>query len=544
MRRILLAATFFCFFSGILSAQISISPSIVNFFNVFQGLPDTLTVTISNNSTTTLEVTDIHFYHGDAFTVSETQFNVAPGNSKDVLVICDPRHNVRTADWMLVENVSHPEVLSAFAFAQGKYIESYYVLTENKWHEDLKTALKTQISFGTNDLGYNGARDEVFMVIDNQRVNGQNAPVNTIDGVYTGMQAVGYIDRIDCQNNYNFNTEHTFPQAFFSSNPPMQSDMHHLFPVNASANQERGNNPFGVVAFPSWQNGGSKSNGATFEPRDEQKGAAARALFYFVLRYQDFNGFVAPQENILRTWHWNFPPDSIQMKRNEDIFSNQNNRNPFIDHPELLERIASVTTFDNGSMASILYTGIDTLAFGSVNAGSQRDGHMIISNQGIDDLVLSNLSFGNAAFNIIGSPNLTIPADTGRIIPIRFAPSNGNTDYTTTFTFSTNDPDQPTGSITLLANSFPVSIEAGLQAKDVRTYPNPAESVLYIELPEHLLHSTSIQLTGLRGDVVKSLELPAGEQKTGMDLADVPSGFYLLRLTNEGTRAVKKVVVH
>ena len=45
-----------------------------------------------------------------------------------------------------------------------------------------------------------------------------------------------------------FNTEHTFPQSFFSQNLPMRSDLFHIFPTLATANSERANFPFGVVS--------------------------------------------------------------------------------------------------------------------------------------------------------------------------------------------------------------------------------------------------------------------------------------------------------
>lgn len=63
-----------------------------------------------------------------------------------------------------------------------------------------------------------------------------------------------------------------------------------------------------VVTSPTWSVGGSKSAGGVFEPRDEQKGNAARSIFYMAMRYQNYTGFLNGQEAILRTWNKQFPP--------------------------------------------------------------------------------------------------------------------------------------------------------------------------------------------------------------------------------------------
>src|SRR5690606_7781948 len=48
----------------------------------------------------------------------------------------------------------------------------------------------------------------------------------------------------------------------------------------------------------------------------------------------------------LLEWHRADPVDSFEIRRNNIIFSFQNNRNPFIDHPEFAGRIWSVTVAD------------------------------------------------------------------------------------------------------------------------------------------------------------------------------------------------------
>jgi hypothetical protein len=75
----------------------------------------------------------------------------------------------------------------------------------------------------------------------------------------------------------------------------------------------------------------------------------ARAQFYMLVCYNGNNGTwaysvmpsLAPLQNqdILKTWHIQDPPEPFEITKHEYIFSLQNNRNPFIDFPEWVDCI-------------------------------------------------------------------------------------------------------------------------------------------------------------------------------------------------------------
>lgn len=144
------------------------------------------------------------------------------------------------------------------------------------------------------------------------------------------------------------NVEHTWPQSRFTSqfsNEMQKSDMHHLFPSDSQLNSIRGNFWFGEVVqdkkilkcvtsrFGYAQGGGS----LVFQPPTEHRGNVARALFYFAVRYH--MPIDAKQEVFLREWNKQDPVDAQEMDRNNEIFKLQGNRNPFVDMPELADRI-------------------------------------------------------------------------------------------------------------------------------------------------------------------------------------------------------------
>ena len=160
-----------------------------------------------------------------------------------------------------------------------------------------------------------------------------------------------------------YNREHTIPQSSFNSSSPMRNDAHFVIPSDKYVNAQRGNLPYGVVntsiQHDEYSNGtlrGSNTNsgvsagysGNVFEPIDEFKGDIARMYFFFATRYQNqiagfsyvmFDGSTdqaisQPFLDILYDWHINDPVSQRELDRNNAIFNQQNNRNPFIDNPQ------------------------------------------------------------------------------------------------------------------------------------------------------------------------------------------------------------------
>ncbi|MEO8240384.1 MAG: endonuclease [Flavobacterium sp.] len=159
-----------------------------------------------------------------------------------------------------------------------------------------------------------------------------------------------------------YNREHIIPQSVFNEQSPMVADAHFITPTDGKVNGIRSNYPHGTVSSATYtsQNGGklgsssvSGYSGTVFEPIDAFKGDIARMYFYFATRYENtvagysyamFDGssnkvFTTAFLNILLAWSAQDPVSAREIARNNAIYARQNNRNPYIDHPEYVQAV-------------------------------------------------------------------------------------------------------------------------------------------------------------------------------------------------------------
>jgi endonuclease I len=403
----------------------------------------------------------------------------------------------------------------------GTYQDTYYDPSQGQSDEALKLALRNLIN-GHNSLGYSDARDEMYMVIDNQKVNGQGAANNRVETIYVGDIAEGYSSRIDAQDNYDLNTEHTFPQSQFSSSEPMLSDLFHLFITDASVNGARGNKPFGNVTNPTWQQGGSRMDDNRFEPRDQQKGQTARAVLYFLIRYGNSGNFVdATQQNTLLQWHEQFPPGSIELQRNEDVFEVQDNRNPFIDHPDLSDRIGSFISISESPIVRRIFVTDDTIDFGTVPSGYPSPYELILINTGNQDIDLTNISTTSSDI-FIQIPEAPIAPGESGIIRLIFTPDDlGLLNHT--LTFSNSSTNTPNVELPIVASAVATGLDEMEIDFQIKIYPNPVANELTIDFED--VFKGELYIYNASGEAVRSYGVDYLSQLK-VDFSSFPQGIY------------------
>jgi hypothetical protein len=186
--------------------------------------------------------------------------------------------------------------------------------------------------------------------------------------VYSGENKI-YVEPFDF-TAVGYSREHTYCHSWMPTNPaqslPEYNDYHHLFPTNQDeVNALRSNYPLGEVvtvtqAYLGCKFGQDANGNTVFEPRDEHKGDAARAMMYETICYTTVSGntWALPttqNQAILKQWHFNDLPDSWEMSRNDYVDSLQQNRNPFVDSIDFVcyVNFSNMTYEPNGCQASI-----------------------------------------------------------------------------------------------------------------------------------------------------------------------------------------------
>ena len=381
-------------------------------------------VTLYNEGSIALQgrIRQFHIYNHQPFWTPDSVFSIAAGDSLRLKVYFTPRHNILNRGVLVVDVRTGTGPKYIRVRGQGTYSRSYYANAQNQTGAALVTALRTITGSPYQVLTYSGtnnARMRMFYIVDNWKVNGRepnHSQAYKNECIYTG-RTISYNSQIGTgtinQAPYTMNAEHTWPQSMGADNDPMESDLHHLFVSDGPTNSARGNKPLGNVASPTnTYPGGSKANAVVFEPRDIQKGNSARALFYFAMRYGNAGttqfAWISPYESDLRGWHALYPPDSIARRRNDDVQTYQLNRNPFVDYPQLLDRISNLLTASPGSPVMWGIYAPDSLLPGALSVGQQRIYRVPVVNHGTETIELSSIAVTGTGLTYSGATTRSI----------------------------------------------------------------------------------------------------------------------------------------
>jgi len=262
-------------------------------------------------------------------------------------------------------------LLSFAGQAAAEIPEGYYDSVEGLTGEELQQALHDIIddhvsisydevwgAFYTTDDKPNGMVWDMYSDIP-----GGDPPYEYEFGEDQGGTASG--------EGEGYNREHSWPKSWYGGEVmPMYTDLFLVVPSDIYVNLRRSNYPYGEVAWPTWTSmNGSKLGpncapgyvGTVFEPREDFQGDLARGYFYMATRYlgedsgwpgspmADGAVLTAWARDMLQSWHEADPVSGKELDRNEAVYEIQENRNPFIDHPEYVTLIYGPTGVEDAA---------------------------------------------------------------------------------------------------------------------------------------------------------------------------------------------------
>lgn len=295
---------------------------------------------------TTISIVDDNEDEGDEVMLIEIdEFSdpyIVNSNNLEVTVI---DNDFVVADWGTPINPTYDVVTSTEP-------SGYYDSLDGLSGDDLKQAIQDIIA--EEDVVKIHTYSDIVDILKAADESPLNS--NEIWLVYREESRPKYLYQTGSDGTGFWNREHVYPRSrggFFSieddgmatgintwwntnadSTRHANSDAHGLRAADANENSSRGNQHFGEY------NGPSETAGSF-------KGDVARAVFYLAVRYNDLSvvdGFPEMEGELgdlatLLDWHEEDQADDFEMRRNNIIYEWQNNRNPFIDYPELASYI-------------------------------------------------------------------------------------------------------------------------------------------------------------------------------------------------------------
>lgn len=362
-----------------------------------------------------------------------------------------------------------------------------------------------------------------------------------------------------------WNKEHTFPRSWFKLSgsayqQPTEADLFVVRPTDSKINGNRGNIPYSTVgstsyqfptagAFPGYpmppnpvldKIGVSNYPGVTassaFEPNDGVKGDIARGYFYILTRYQNelanwvtlngatglsvvadgtTNGGVYPSFQLsylqmMYAWHNLDPVDAKESNRNDLIYSKQNNRNPYIDHPEYVALVWQCT-------GALPVTIIDFTA-------QKNNDEILLKWYATYETSFKQYeierSENGSTFDKVGTVegrNLASYAFTDKDLP------GGNIVY---YRLKMLDIDGK------FSYSKIVSVRLNGSFSNAFLYPNPAVTNLTIKLQTPLTGHSELTVLDLSGRVLLQQKAAQGQLTIPVNIQSLPPGRYFIKISN------------
>lgn len=252
-----------------------------------------------------------------------------------------------------------------YGVVQTNIPQGYYDQANNLSSDELKEALHQIISNHVIFPYTSNSTDTWDILQESDQDPNEN---NNMILVYTGRsQEKGYRDGSGNYSQYengngtqsnSWNREHIWPKShgFPDEDDNAYTDVHNLKPCDRSVNSSRGTKDFDFGGNQHSEASDCLTDSDSWEPPDYVKGDIARILFYMVVRYDpgvdhenntfdlELVDYTTPNNtepilgklSSLLDWHLSDPVDDFEINRNEIIFGFQQNRNPFIDHPNLV----------------------------------------------------------------------------------------------------------------------------------------------------------------------------------------------------------------
>ena len=439
----------------------------------------------------------------------------------------------------------------------------YYKSTSNLSCSDLKSALNQIISSSVHPQSYNALWKQYSISDIKPRTVGTGS-TNVIYDIYStnsdSTDPYQFTPITSQCGTYSgegvcYNREHSVPLSWFNGNTSSSgaaTDYNFIFPTDGHVNGKRSNFPYGEVAKVNFTSkNGSKFGtsalagitGLVFEPRDEFKGDVARAFFYFITMYEDsvpswasntdaiqsfgkttFPGVTLPFLQMMLRWNALDPVSQKEIDRNNGTYTFQNNRNPYIDSPQFVNRVWNISCPE-----------LISLPVNFVNFTGKQNGRTVFLNLEVSNE--TNLS----KYEI---QKRTTETDFSTIGVIQAA---GKSIYTFTDDIINNSGTTVFYRLKKVETNGTLSYSDVLRInlpkiQEIEIYPNPVREVINIKTDDFSSKNVEIILSDALGRCILKKAVSSFDGQIRLSTQNIPNGNYYLKLIM-GERNYSKVLI-
>lgn len=567
MRNLYIIFTFLI--SGLWSQQgfaqtVTLSDSVVDFGSVFCNRQHSMQLTLTNNSSSPVQVLSADFEEPE-FSTDLSSIEIAAQTQYSFLIFFESIQNIDYTDFLRISLDSGNKPLIVDVSAQGVYENNYYEATQNLWGAELKSALHNIIDEHT-EFPYSSSSPDVWDMLKDTDEDPDN-PDNVIL-LYTGW-SYAKADQ-NTGDIYGWNREHTWAKSHgdFGTNPPAGTDGHHLRPADVTVNGARGSLDFDTGGSLYTDDDGVTGcyyDSDSWEPRDAVKGDVARMMYYMAVRYEgddtsydlELVDYIPSSPNeqplfgkqsTLYQWHQNDAVSDWERRRNDRIYENwQHNRNPFIDYPGFALRMPSISgeaLVDEPEIA-VAPTSVD---MGEVAFTTTAQHAIAIINTGNQDLNIQSITSDDARF-VLDKSSLFLTPETYAYLKVSFTSEATEAVFNATITLQSNDPDEAELNI-------PVTIEVknGTSVLEepqtpnsfalYQNYPNPFNPKTVISYQIPVISQVTLTIYNALGQKVRTAvdrKQETGLYSVSINSAGLPSGIYYYRLTAQQAGSISVI---
>jgi len=288
--------------------------------------------------------------NGGGETGSTTYNYIIPqvNSSGRIIVDGQPPQYTDTAKYHVVSVAYNIATSSKFDLAP------YYANAVGKKGQELRDAIAAIITANHNELTYTPGVWDLTKEADEDPLDNTKVWLS-----YEEMTNLKSNQQSSGSSNGKWNREHIWARSRGigdTSDKGPATDGHNLRAEDAGVNTEKSNRDFEEKADDAEFFGPHGSH--SYVPKKSARGDVSRTLMYMAVRWnKDYslvldnkaydsgnaNTSSAPARqgklSDLIEWHSKDPVDPYEVRRNNVVFKFQKNRNPFVDHPELVDYI-------------------------------------------------------------------------------------------------------------------------------------------------------------------------------------------------------------